>query len=279
MCDLAATGIDATPWIILALAVLAVGATLLVRSAKGRVAVLGLLMLVGAGSLVTLPQPAFAADCAPAAPAAPEVPVAVLPSALLTLSAAAWDAGSGEGSTTFVVTNASTTDATSVTAALTGSTAFTVESSTCSGTLAASASCAIVVAVVPVSTGPVDGTLTIGADNATAVSASLMADPAIATISVSPASLVIPPGTSGSITVTNLSSTASALNLAISGMLVDWSTSSTCSATLAPGSSCTFSIAVPTLVAGTTTLTVSGDNTNVVTASVEARQIQTPFPF
>ena len=259
MCVLPVMGSDPSPWLLIGMIALVLGALLLVRTRRGRVGLIATAALFSA-LLVSAPQPASAADCSPVAP-----PVT---STLLAVSPGSWIAGSAAGSQDFAVTNAGTVlTAVNVSTALAGSTAFSVTASTCAAALAPGASCIVSIAFAPPGTtlATLSATLAVAADNAAAVSVALEGtDGAVALLAMNHAVMTVNLGDTQFVTVTNTSLTT-AFNLTVSELSGLVTLSTNCGAALAPGSSCEFGVYAPfTSSPGATQVQIAGDNTNVL---------------
>ena len=167
--------------------------------------------------------------------------------------------GATSAAQTVTVSNTSSAPASALTIAV--SQAFSWTQYTCTGTLAAGASCTIGVSFVPTVSGPATGTMTLSsAAIATAATVTLSGTGAVgASLQVSPGSISFPPtgvGQSSSpitLTVTNEGTADSVNGLTLTAPAGFKLVNNTCAATLAPGASCASGVVFAPLTAGMTT--------------------------
>jgi Abnormal spindle-like microcephaly-assoc'd, ASPM-SPD-2-Hydin len=187
--------------------------------------------------------------------------------------------GQSSAAQTATVTNTSTIAASGFTVGVsgqTGSSQFSVAQSTCSGNLAAGASCTVGVIFAPTATGATTGVLTFASvAMATPATVSLSGSGAAgAAIEVTPGAIIFATTGVGAvstqtlITVTNtgISASLSNLTLAVSaGFLL---VNNACGATLGPGLSCTAAVEFAPASGGAQTGTLTVTSTSATAASV-----------
>jgi hypothetical protein len=166
----------------------------------------------------------------------------------------------------FTVTNTGTTVSGALQTSLTGPQAaqFQIGSDNCNGNaLNAGASCTLIVAFVPTTSGTMSASLSVTASPGGTVSSQLMGTALPApTITVSPLSLVFgnqavrTTSALQSITVTNVSSQSEGIVFTLLGATPqDFLVTNSCT-TLAPGASCTMSVAFSPTATGSRTATL-----------------------
>jgi hypothetical protein len=252
MCDLAATGADMLPLLIVAGALVAAGLVALVVGRRTRAGALALLLIVGGFGFAATSSPGAAqAACSEAGDTSASVTIA--------LSPASWDAGATSGTTDFTVTNTSaTTAAVNIVGVVTGDPDFAVSGS-CGASLAPGATCELTVDYIKGLGGPRSATLTVAGSNTNTLTAALTASPPLV-LTVDPASADIPTVGTRDLIIQNpetVDATGFALTLEPAiGISIG---PTTCGIVLAAGANCAVTVVFDGLADETTTLTASAN--------------------
>lgn len=284
MCSLASTGNDGLLTffcVVAAIALIAVGAVLLLKGGRAAgVALAGIVLVCGmAIGSVSSPSSAQAADCPATGAQAPNTsPTSPPAMATISLSAASWTAAGVSDSTTLVVTNTSSAvSAVNLVPTLTGDVIFSVAGNSCAAVVVPMASCQVTIqfAAVPSSLGAFAATVSFAGSNTNTVTASL-SGMGYTELEFDSAWMVVPEGSVKDFTVTNVGS-ADAQGFSVSMVLPGGSdftrvsaSSNDCAgvATLLAGESCVVSIQLLGPVAGV--FTITADAANAVTpATIE----------
>jgi adhesin HecA-like repeat protein len=250
MCNLAGTGIDDAPLILLTLLLLATGSLiLLILRGRGRLALLLVVTLALGASALGAPQSASAACGDPTAPPAPQ---AVLSASVATISI---DLGAPSGDVT--ITNVSSVTALDLDVSSVDLPAgMVISASTCIGSLAPGASCVVALSGDG-SSPPFTSTLRIAGSNTPELLIAVVGAQ-YALLSAAPNPLVFIGDGSQSVVITNQSASVSAIIDTLTtptqpALITD---PSNCSGVILPGASCTVYVIFDSSLLGSGTFSI-----------------------